>query len=71
MPCWMYPKVAKGKGGPPAVVPDSINVPLNHNGVGQKERPTTAEDFQVIRELGSVLAWTLWKRSAPFLASTP
>ena len=41
-------KVAKGKGGPPASIVTSVNVPLNHNGVGQKERPTTAVEFQVL-----------------------
>jgi len=38
-------EVAAGKGGPPARLPGSHNVPLNHDGVGQHERQTTAEEF--------------------------
>lgn len=38
-------EVAKGKGGPPSKLPGSFNVPLNHDGVSQHERPTTAVEF--------------------------
>lgn len=35
----------KGKGGPPDRIAGSVNVPLNVDGVGQRERPTTADEF--------------------------
>lgn len=38
-------EVAAGKGGPPARVPGSHNVPLNHDGRPQRERETTADEF--------------------------
>ena len=38
-------EVASGKGGPPATIPGSVNVPLNIDGVKQSERPTTQEEF--------------------------
>eukprot|EP00614_Pseudopedinella_elastica_P006886 CAMPEP_0172599888 /NCGR_PEP_ID=MMETSP1068-20121228/20019_1 /TAXON_ID=35684 /ORGANISM="Pseudopedinella elastica, Strain CCMP716" /LENGTH=130 /DNA_ID=CAMNT_0013400303 /DNA_START=52 /DNA_END=444 /DNA_ORIENTATION=+ len=38
-------EVEKGKGGPPAKIPGSVNVPLNHDGVPQAERETTVEEF--------------------------
>ncbi|CAK9057429.1 unnamed protein product [Durusdinium trenchii] len=39
-------EVAEGKGGPPAVIPGSINVPLNVDGQKQSDHPTTPEEFQ-------------------------
>ena len=39
-------EVLKGKGGPPALIPGSLNVPLNHNSIGQSERRTTLVEFQ-------------------------
>ena len=38
-------EVASGKGGPPAIIPGSVNVPLNIDGVKQSERPTTQGEF--------------------------
>ena len=38
-------EVASGKGGPPAKIPGSVNVPLNIDGVKQSERPTTQDEF--------------------------
>ena len=38
-------EVASGKGGPPATIPGSVNVPLNIDGVKQSERPTTQDEF--------------------------
>ena len=38
-------EVASGKGGPPATIPGSVNVPLNSDGVKQSERPTTQDEF--------------------------
>jgi len=46
-------EVALGKGGPPASIFGSLNVPLNHNGTSQHERPTTAEELLFkIKEAG-------------------
>ncbi len=38
-------EVEAGKGGPPGVIPGSVNVPLNISGVLQSERETTPEEF--------------------------
>ena len=38
-------EVEAGKGGPPAKIPGSVNVPLNIDGVKQSERPTTQDEF--------------------------
>ena len=38
-------EVEAGKGGPPAKIPGSVNVPLNMDGVKQSERPTTQDEF--------------------------
>jgi rhodanese-related sulfurtransferase len=38
-------EVEKGKGGPPASIPGSVNVPLNHNGISQKDHVTTLNEF--------------------------
>ena len=38
-------EVHRGKGGPPKAISGSINVPLNHDGVGQRERLTTLGEF--------------------------
>ena len=38
-------EVEAGKGGPPATIPGSVNVPLNMDGAKQSERPTTQEEF--------------------------
>lgn len=46
-------EVSKGKGGPPGTIDGSINVPLNHDGVGQRERLTTLDEFRIkLREQG-------------------
>lgn len=38
-------EVSAGKGGPPNFIEGSINVPLNHEGVPQKIRHTTLDEF--------------------------
>eukprot|EP00656_Telonema_subtile_P001922 TRINITY_DN10833_c0_g1_i4.p1 TRINITY_DN10833_c0_g1~~TRINITY_DN10833_c0_g1_i4.p1 ORF type:complete len:147 (-),score=24.72 TRINITY_DN10833_c0_g1_i4:137-577(-) len=38
-------EVAAGKGGPPAAIKGSVNCPLNIDGVGQRERPTSVDEF--------------------------
>jgi rhodanese-related sulfurtransferase len=40
-------EVLSGKGGPPAIIAGSVNVPLNHECSPQRERATTAEEFLV------------------------
>jgi rhodanese-related sulfurtransferase len=39
--------VIEGKGGPPGIIPGSVNVPLNHDGVGQRTRLTCLNEFLV------------------------
>ncbi|CAL1135749.1 unnamed protein product [Cladocopium goreaui] len=39
-------EVAEGKGGPPSVIPGSVNVPLNVDGKKQSDYPTSPEEFQ-------------------------
>ena len=38
-------EVLSGKGGPPHAIEGSVNVPLNHEGIGQRERLTTLDEF--------------------------
>mmetsp|Transcript_29139 Transcript_29139/g.37592 ORF Transcript_29139/g.37592 Transcript_29139/m.37592 type:complete len:164 (+) Transcript_29139:69-560(+) len=46
-------EVLSGKGGPPNAIPGSLNVPLNHEGIGQRERKTTLNEFlSKIKEKG-------------------
>lgn len=49
-------EVIKGKGGPPSSLSGSISVPLNHDGIGQRERLTTLDEFLAkLRDVGVTL----------------
>mmetsp|Transcript_46795 Transcript_46795/g.111305 ORF Transcript_46795/g.111305 Transcript_46795/m.111305 type:complete len:126 (-) Transcript_46795:130-507(-) len=47
-------EVQAGKGGPPAVIPGSVNVPLNVDGAKQSDRPTTPDEFKAKLEAAGV-----------------
>jgi len=47
--------IEAGKGGPPAVIPGSVNVPLNMDGVAQGDRPTTPAEYMAKLKASGVL----------------